>query len=65
MKSLKEMLKNSLREAAKISEKGWGPFSRAELNEIMSELERTNNKNIMIKGSRFTLGEKLQFTKVT
>ncbi len=61
---MKEMLKANLKEANKLNEKGSGLFTRSELMDIENELERMGNRNIMIKGSRFTLGEKLQFTKV-
>jgi hypothetical protein len=39
-------------------------LTRDDLAEIELASQSTNLRNLMGKGSRFTLGEKLQFTKV-
>ena len=39
-------------------------LTESDLAEIEASLQTVTGKNLFIKGSRFTLGEKLQFTKV-
>jgi hypothetical protein len=62
VKALKEMLRANINEANQLNDKG--PFTRESLMEFENELANLRSRNLMIKGSRFTLGEKLQFTKV-
>ncbi len=68
MKQLKELLKSSIKEMNdmyKLSEKNQNFLTRADLAEIEAELQNSDARNLLIKGSRFTHSEKLQFSKET